>query len=166
MLFFDSVGVGLILPVLPDLIKEISDLPNSKSAVIAGYLLFVFAFMQFFFSPILGGLSDKFGRRPVLLIALLGFSLDYFVMAAAPTLMWLFIARIISGIFGATYAVANACITDISSAEDRAKFFGYTGAAVGLGFVFGPAPLSNASAPAFAPPSASSAFGVAWEPDR
>ena len=139
VLFLDAVGFGLILPVLPDLISELSDLSNSDGAVVAGYLLFTFAFMQFFCAPILGGLSDRYGRRPVLLIALFGFSLDYFVMAAAPNLTWLFIARMISGVFGATYAAANACIVDISAPEDRAKVFGWGGAAVGLGFVFGPA---------------------------
>lgn len=139
VLFLDAVGFGLILPVLPGLITELSDLPNSQAAVVAGYLLFTFAAMQFFFAPILGALSDRFGRRPVLLIALLGFSLDYFVMALAPSLLWLFIARMISGVFGATYAAANASIVDISDPEERAKIFGWGGAAVGLGFVFGPA---------------------------
>lgn len=139
VLFLDAVGFGLILPVLPDLIVELSDLSNSGSAEIAGFLLFTFAAMQFFFAPILGGLSDRYGRRPVLLIALLGFALDYFVMALAPTLVWLFVARAISGLFGATFAAANACIVDISTPEERAKFFGLGGAAVGLGFVFGPA---------------------------
>lgn len=139
VLFLDAVGFGLILPVLPSLITELSDLPNSAAAIVAGYLLFTFAIMQFFCAPILGGLSDRFGRRPVLLIALLGFSLDYFVMALAPNLTWLFIARTISGVFGATYAAANASIVDISAPEERAKIFGWGGAAVGLGFVFGPA---------------------------
>lgn len=139
VLFLDAVGFGLILPVLPGLITELSDLPNSQAAIIAGYLLFTFALMQFFFAPILGALSDRFGRRPILLIALFGFSLDYFVMAAAPNLTWLFIARMISGVFGATYAAANASIVDMSEPEERAKVFGWGGAAVGLGFVFGPA---------------------------
>lgn len=138
-MFLDAVGFGLILPVLPDLIGDLSNLPNSRAAEVAGWLLFTFAGMQFFFAPILGGLSDRFGRRPILLVALLGFSLDYFVMAAAPTLFWLFVARMISGLFGATYAAANACVVDISTHDERAKFFGMTGAAVGLGFVFGPA---------------------------
>lgn len=139
VLFLDAVGFGLILPVLPGLISELSDFPNSQAAIIAGYLLFTFAIMQFFCAPILGALSDRFGRRPILLIALLGFSLDYFVMAAAPNLVWLFIARMISGVFGATYAAANASIVDISTPGERAKIFGWGGAAVGLGFVFGPA---------------------------
>ena len=139
VMFFDAMGVGLILPVLPDLIRELSDVSNDRAAEIGGYLLFTFAAMQFLFAPVLGGLSDRFGRRPVLLLALLGFSLDYFVMAAAPTLAFLFVARMISGLFGATYPAANAAIVDISSPEERAKFFGFTGAAVGLGFIMGPA---------------------------
>ena len=139
VMFFDAMGVGLILPVLPDLIKELSDVSNDRAAVIGGYLLFTFAAMQFLFAPILGGLSDRFGRRPVLLLALFGFSLDYFVMAAAPSLAFLFVARMISGLFGATYPAGNAAIVDISTPEDRAKFFGFTGAAVGLGFIMGPA---------------------------
>jgi DHA1 family tetracycline resistance protein-like MFS transporter len=139
VMFLDAVGFGLILPVLPELIDELSDLSNSEAARIAGFLLFTFAGVQFFCAPILGGLSDKFGRRPVLLLALLGFALDYFVMAAAQSLLWLFIARMISGLFGATFTAANASIVDISTTEERAKLFGYTGAAVGLGFVFGPA---------------------------
>ncbi|MEE9379949.1 MAG: TCR/Tet family MFS transporter [Hyphomonadaceae bacterium] len=138
VLFFDSMGVALILPVMPELITELSDLPNSEAARIGGYLLFTFAGMQFFAAPILGGLSDRFGRRPVLLLALLGFSLDYFVMAVAPTLAWLFVARLISGLFGATYAAANASIVDITAPEDRARNFGLLGAATGLGFIFGP----------------------------
>ncbi|MEM7640018.1 MAG: MFS transporter, partial [Pseudomonadota bacterium] len=98
-----------------------------------------FAIMQFVFAPILGGLSDRFGRRPILLIALLGFAIDSFIMAWAPTLTWLFIARIISGIFGATYATCYASLVDISEPEERAKLFGFAGAALGLGFIFGPA---------------------------
>lgn len=139
VVFLDTVGFGLILPVLPDLIDELSDLSNSEAAEIAGFLLFAFAGMQFVFAPLLGGLSDRFGRRPVLLLALLGFSVGYFVMAAAPTLVWLFVARVISGLFGATYAAASACVVDISTPEERAKVFGLVGAALGLGFVFGPA---------------------------
>jgi len=139
ILFLDAVGFGLILPVLPALITELSDMPNSEAAKVAGYLLFTFAAMQFFFAPILGGLSDRFGRRPVLLIALFGYGIDFLVMAASQSLLWLFIARIISGFFGATYSAGNAALVDISSKEDRAKYFGFGGAAVGLGFIFGPA---------------------------
>lgn len=139
VLFFDAMGVALILPVLPDLIRELGGLSNDAAAKIAGYLLFTFAAAQFVCAPILGGLSDRFGRRPVLLLALLGFSLDYFVMAAAPTLAWLFIARLVSGVCGATFPAANACIVDITSPEHRARNFGLTGASFGLGFILGPA---------------------------
>ena len=138
VLFFDSMGVGLILPVMPDLIDLLSGLPNSEAARISGYLLFTFAAMQFVAAPFLGGLSDRYGRRPVLLVALLGFSLDYFVMAAAPTLAWLYIARLVSGLFGGTYAAANASMVDITEPENRARNFGMLGASTGLGFIFGP----------------------------
>ena len=138
VLFFDAMGVGLILPVLPDLIKGFGGLANSDAASISGYLLFTFAAMQFVCAPILGGLSDRFGRRPILLLALAGYSADYFLMAFAPSIFWLFIARAVSGICGATFAAANAAIVDISSEGERARHFGLTGAAVGLGFVFGP----------------------------
>lgn len=131
VLFFDAMGVALILPVLPDLIKELGGLPNDAAAKIAGFLLFTYAAAQFVCAPILGGLSDRFGRRPVLLLALFGFSLDYFVMAAAPTLAWLFIARLISGVLGATFPAANACIVDITAPEHRARNFGLTGASFG-----------------------------------
>ncbi len=138
-MFLDALGFGLILPIMPALITDLSTLDNSSAATVAGYLLFAFAGMQFIFAPILGGLSDQYGRRPILLLALFGFALDYFVMALAPSLLFLFIARMISGLCGATFAAANAAVVDISTPEDRAKMFGYTGAAVGLGFVFGPA---------------------------
>ena len=139
VLFFDAMGVALILPVMPEFIGELSDLPNSRAAAISGYLLFTFAIMQFAFAPILGGLSDRFGRRPVLLLALLGFSIDYFIMAAAPSLFWLFVARALSGLFGATFPAANAAIVDITDPAQRARNFGYIGGAVALGFIFGPA---------------------------
>lgn len=139
VLFFDAMGAGLILPVIPGLIKELSALPNARAAAVAGYLLFTFAAVQFLSAPVLGAISDRYGRRPVLLLAMLGFSLDYFIMALAPSLVWLFAARALSGLFGATFAAANAAIVDISEAENRARYFGLTGGAVGLGFVFGPA---------------------------
>lgn len=139
VLFLDAAGFSLIMPIMPDLISGMAELNNAQAATIAGYLLFAFAIMQFVFAPILGSLSDRYGRRPILLLALVGFTLDYFLMAWAPTLFWLFIARIISGICGATFAAANASIVDISSPQERAKLFGLSGAAIGLGFVFGPA---------------------------
>lgn len=139
VLFLDAMSVGLVLPVMPGLILELSSLPISRAAEIGGYLLFVFAAMQFIFAPILGGLSDQFGRRPVLLLAVLGFSLDYFIMAMAPTLTWLFVARLVSGFFGATYAAASAGIVDVTSPELRARNFGFIGASIGLGLICGPA---------------------------
>lgn len=139
IIFLDAVGFGLLMPIMPALLEDVAGLNLSNGAAIAGLLLSAFALMQFLFAPVLGGLSDRFGRRPVLLIALLGFAIDSFIMAWAPTLTWLFIARIISGICGATYATANACVVDVSDHDERAKFFGYVGAAVGLGFIFGPA---------------------------
>ncbi len=139
VVFLDAVGMGLIMPIMPALLDEVAGLSISEGATIAGLLLTTFAVMQFIFAPILGGLSDRFGRRPVLLLALLGFAIDSFIMAWAPTLTWLFIARLISGICGATYAAGYACIVDISAPEERAKLFGYAGASLGLGFIFGPA---------------------------
>lgn len=139
VVFLDAVGFGLIMPIMPALLEDVAGLSVSEGATVAGLLLTTFAIMQFIFAPILGGLSDRFGRRPVLLLALLGFSIDSFIMAWSPTLTWLFLARIVSGVFGATYAAGYACIVDVSESEERAKLFGYAGAALGLGFIFGPA---------------------------
>jgi len=127
------------MPIMPELLEDVAGLTLSDGATIAGLLLTTFAVMQFIFAPILGGLSDRFGRRPVLLIALFGFAIDSFIMAWAPSLTWLFAARILSGLFGATYATCYASIVDISAPEERAKLFGFAGAALGLGFIFGPA---------------------------
>lgn len=134
----DIIGIGLIIPIVPDLIHELTGLDNSGSALFGGFLAATYATMQFFFSPILGGLSDAYGRRPLLLASLFGLGLDYVVIVFAPTLVWLFVARIISGICGSSVTVANAYIADISTPEDRAKNFGMIGAAFGLGFVIGP----------------------------
>ncbi|WP_370088991.1 TCR/Tet family MFS transporter [Ekhidna sp.] len=135
----DIIGIGLIIPIVPELIIELTGKTVSEAAWIGGLLTATYAVMQFIFAPILGGLSDKFGRRPVLLIALLGLGLDYLVIVFAPTLAWLFVARMISGICGSSITVANAYIADISNQEDRAKNFGMIGAAFGLGFIIGPA---------------------------
>lgn len=134
----DIIGIGFIIPIVPELIMELSDKSNSEAAFIGGLLTATYAVMQFIFAPILGGLSDKLGRRPVLLIALLGLGLDYLVIVFAPSLVWLFLARMISGICGSSITVANAYIADISTKEDRAKNFGMIGAAFGLGFIIGP----------------------------
>lgn len=138
VIFLDALGVGLILPVTPDLITQLTDLPNARAAEISGYLMFAFAGAQFFFAPLLGGLSDQYGRRPILLLALAGFVVNYFLMAAAPTLFWLFVARAFSGMCGATFPTANASLVDVTPPADRPRAFGLTGAALGLGFIMGP----------------------------
>lgn len=137
-ILIDIIGIGLIIPIVPELIVELTDKTISEASFIGSLLTATYATMQFVFAPILGGLSDKFGRRPVLLIALLGLGLDYLVIVFAPTLAWLFLARIISGICGSSFTVANAYVADVSSGEDRAKNFGMIGAAFGLGFIIGP----------------------------
>lgn len=137
-LLIDVIGWGIIIPVTPRLVQELTGRPLNDASAIGGWLLFAFAVMQFLFSPILGGLSDRYGRRPVLLFALFGFGLDYIVQAKAPTIEWLFIGRIIAGITGASFTTAAAYIADISTPEKRAQNFGMVGAAFGLGFIIGP----------------------------
>lgn len=135
----DAMGIGLILPVMPDLIREIRGTSVSDAAFWGGLLTFTYAFMQFLCGPLLGNLSDRFGRRPVLITSLVFMGLDYFLMAWAPTLLLLFIARLISGVTGATYATASAFLADSSAKGERAANFGLLGAAFGIGFVLGPA---------------------------
>jgi MFS transporter, DHA1 family, tetracycline resistance protein len=132
------MGLGIIIPVIPKLISELINGDISEAAKYGGWLLFAYAFTQFIFSPLIGNLSDKYGRRPIILISLFGFSLDYLFLAFAPTITWLFIGRIISGITGASITTASAYIADISTPENRAKNFGMIGAAFGLGFIIGP----------------------------
>jgi DHA1 family tetracycline resistance protein-like MFS transporter len=134
----DMIGFGIILPVLPNLIEEITGESIARTAVLGGYLLFIYALMQFAFSPILGNLSDRFGRRPILLLSLVGLTIDYTIMGLAPTLIWLFVGRTLSGISGAAVSTATAYIADISPREKRSSRFGLIGAAYGLGFVIGP----------------------------
>ena len=138
-LVIDVLGIGLIIPILPALLQQFADGDISKASRYSGILMASYAVMQFIFSPIMGGLSDKFGRRPVLLFSLFGFGLDYILLGFAPNLTWLFIGRIISGITGASFTTASAYIADISKPEDRSKNFGMIGAAFGLGFIVGPA---------------------------
>ena len=121
----DTTGLGLIYPVLPQLIEELVNTDISTAATYGGCLTFAYALMQFCFAPVLGNLSDRYGRRYVLLLSLLGFTIDYIFLAFAQNLSWLFIGRIIAGIFGASYSVAAASIADISTDEDRTKNFGY-----------------------------------------
>lgn len=137
-IFIDSVGFGIIIPVFPKLIMGMENCDISRANVISSWLMTVFAAMQFIFSPIMGSLSDRFGRRPVLLASLFGFGLDYVLLAFAPTLAWLFVGRIIAGIMGASYSTASAYIADISTNENKSKHFGMMGAAFGLGFIKGP----------------------------
>lgn len=134
----DSMGIGLILPVMPALLQEIGGIPLSQAALWGGALTTVFAVMQFFFSPIVGALSDRFGRRPVLLISLFVMALDYLVMAVAQVFWLLFLARIVAGITAATQSAATAAIADISRPDEKAARFGLVGAAFGVGFVLGP----------------------------
>src|SRR5690606_16370880 len=115
--FLDMVGLGIIIPVLPGLITELTGSTVTNAAVIGGYLIFVYASMQFLFSPILGNLSDRWGRRPVLLLSLAGLTLDYMIMGFAASLAWLFVGRVLSGICGAAMGTATAYMADISPRE-------------------------------------------------
>ncbi|HQV98925.1 MAG TPA: TCR/Tet family MFS transporter [Bacteroidia bacterium] len=137
-MLIDVIGLGIIIPVLPKLIEEMIGGDLSMASTYAGWLMFAYATMQFLFSPIIGALSDRYGRRPVLLISLFGFGIDYLLMGFAPTIVWLFIGRLISGITGASFTTATAYIADISTPEKRAQNFGLIGAAFGLGFIIGP----------------------------
>lgn len=137
-LLLDVIGLGIIIPVMPALIQELKGVTISEAAKYGGWLMFSFAIMQFLFAPVLGGLSDRYGRRPVLLASLFGFGIDYILLAIAPTIGWLFAGRIIAGITGASITTANAYIADISTPEKRAQNFGLVGAAFGLGFIIGP----------------------------
>lgn len=134
----DIIGLGIILPVLPALIQELTGGTVSDASKYGGWMMFAYAIMQFLFSPILGGLSDRFGRRPILLISLFGFGLDYLFLAFAPTIAWLFVGRLLSGICGASITTATAYIADISTPEKRAQNFGIVGMAFGIGFIVGP----------------------------
>jgi MFS transporter, DHA1 family, tetracycline resistance protein len=137
-LLIDIIGFGIIIPVMPKLIAELKHVDISGASKYGSWLMFVYAFMQFLCAPFFGSLSDKFGRRPVLLFSLLGFAVDYLFLALAPTYEWLFVGRVISGITGASITTASAYIADVSNAENRAKNFGMVGAAFGLGFIIGP----------------------------
>jgi DHA1 family tetracycline resistance protein-like MFS transporter len=139
-LLIDSMGWGLIIPVMANLIAELKNIPVNIASKYGALLLSVFAITQFLFAPVIGNLSDRFGRRPVLLSSLLGFGIDYIILALAPAYGWLFIGRVIAGITGASFTTASAYIADVSTnATERAKNFGLIGAAFGLGFVLGPA---------------------------
>jgi DHA1 family tetracycline resistance protein-like MFS transporter len=137
-LLIDVIGLGIIIPVFPKLIKHLIHGDLSQASRYAGWLTLAYAAMQFLFSPLIGNLSDKFGRRPVLLFSLLGFGIDYLFLAFAPTIGWLFVGRLIAGITGASFTTASAYIADISEPEKRAANFGLVGVAFGLGFIIGP----------------------------
>lgn len=134
----DSMGIGIIMPVMPDLIQEVGNVDLSKAALWGGTLTVVFAINQFLFSPIIGGMSDTYGRRPVLLVALFVMALDYLVMGFAHAMWLLFLGRFVGGITAATQSTASAYMADISTKEDKAKNFGLLGAAFGVGFILGP----------------------------
>ncbi|MDA8731053.1 TCR/Tet family MFS transporter [Flavobacteriaceae bacterium] len=137
-MLIDVIGWGIIIPVIPGLIEELIQGEISEAAKVGGWITFAYAITQFIFAPLIGNLSDQFGRRPIILISLLGFTLDYILLALAPSITWLFIGRIIAGITGASITTASAYIADISTIENRAKNFGMIGAAFGLGFIIGP----------------------------
>lgn len=135
----DSIGLGIIIPSLPSLIADATHLSINESSKYSGIVLATYALMQFLFSPLIGNLSDRYGRRPIILMSLLGLGLDYVFMYFAPSLAWLIVGRAVSGMFGASFTTAAAYIADISTNENRAQNFGLIGAAFGVGFIIGPA---------------------------
>ncbi len=139
ILLIDSIGFGIVLPVLPGLIVHLGHVSLPEATRIAGYMLVAYAGAQFFAGPVLGNLGDRFGRRPILLFSAIAFALDYLFMAAAPSLVWLFVGRLIAGVAGATYGPANAVLADVTEPAKRGATFGLMGAAFGLGFILGPA---------------------------
>ncbi len=135
----DSIGLGIIIPVLPNLLTELTGSPLNEAAIHGGGLTFVYALMRFLFMPILGALSDAFGRRKIMITSMFFLGLDYIIMGLAPSLVFLYLGRTLSGMASATYATANSFIADISPPEKRAQNFGLIGAAFGIGFILGPA---------------------------
>ncbi|MBN8836362.1 MAG: TCR/Tet family MFS transporter [Sphingobacteriia bacterium] len=138
-LLIDITGFGIIIPVVPKLIMQLGNCNISQASRYGGFLLFAYAFMQFLFAPVVGNLSDKYGRRPVLLFSLLGFAFDYLLTGFAPSLAWLFLGRVVAGITGASFTTASAYIADVSTPEKKAQNFGMVGVAFGIGFIIGPA---------------------------
>src|SRR5690348_16712177 len=135
----DLLAFGIIIPVFPRIVQEFLAGDTARAALMVGVFSTAWAAMQFIFSPLLGALSDAFGRRPVILFSLIGLGLDYMVIALAPSLAWLFVGRIVSGITAASFTTASAYIADVTTPERRAAGYGMLGAAFGLGFVLGPA---------------------------
>ena len=138
-IFIDAIGFGIIMPVLPQLVMEVGKIDLPHAIEVGAWIGFVMAIATFFASPVLGNLSDRFGRRRVLLLSLSGLTADYILLTVVNTLPWLFVARAISGVFGGSYAAAQAAIADVTKPESRARNFGFVGAAFGVGFVVGPA---------------------------
>ena len=138
-LFLDILGIGIIIPILPELIKEFLGGDVAQAGRYYGVIISVYAMMQFLCAPILGALSDRYGRRPIILGSLFGLGIDYLVQGWAPSIGWLFLGRVIAGIMGASITTANAYIADVSTPATRARNYGFVGAAFGMGFIFGPA---------------------------
>jgi DHA1 family tetracycline resistance protein-like MFS transporter len=138
-MFIDILGLAIIIPILPELIGELLGRDASTTGRYLGVIVAVYALMQFLFAPVLGALSDRFGRRPIILISLFGFGIDYLIQGWAPSIGWLFLGRFVAGIMGASITTANAYIADVSTSETRARNFGFVGVAFGLGFTLGPA---------------------------
>ncbi|HYC39644.1 MAG TPA: TCR/Tet family MFS transporter [Chitinophagaceae bacterium] len=138
-LLIDVMGWGLIIPVMPRLVAELKGIAINEASSYGAWLLFAYAGTQFLFAPFVGNLSDRYGRRPILLTSMFGFAVDYVFMALSPTYGWLFIGRVIAGLTGASFTTAAAYIADVSTPENRAKNFGLIGAAFGVGFIIGPA---------------------------
>jgi DHA1 family tetracycline resistance protein-like MFS transporter len=136
--FIDSLGFGIIIPSLPQVIMELTGEPLSTAADWGGYLMAVYALLQFFMAPVFGNLGDAFGRRPLLLLSLFAFGVDFLLTGLARSMAWMFVGRAFAGVFGASYSTAGAYIGDISTDADRAKNFGLVGAAWGSGFTLGP----------------------------
>jgi MFS transporter, DHA1 family, tetracycline resistance protein len=136
-IFIDVLGLGIIIPVLPKLLQALGHIDIRQASKYIGLLTFVYASMQFIFASIMGNLSDRYGRRPILLISLFGFAIDYVIMAFAPTIAWLFVGRTIAGICGASTSTATAYIADVSTGDKRAANFGLVGAASAIGLIFG-----------------------------
>ncbi len=137
--FLDMVGFGLIMPVLPALIQDVGTMTVGDASRVGGWMFAAFSLTQFLFSPVMGNLSDRFGRRPLRLLAVFGLGVDYLFSALAPTIFWLFVGRAIAGLCGSSYVIANAYIADVTAPAARARAFGMIGAAFGIGFVMGPA---------------------------
>ena len=137
-LLIDVIGWGIIIPVMPTLIRTMEHVDVGTASSLNGWMLFAFSMTQFLFAPLVGNLSDKYGRRPILLVSLFGFGLDYILMSWAPSIEWLFVGRVIAGITGASFTTASAYIADISNDQNRAQNFGMIGAAFGMGFIIGP----------------------------